>query len=356
MGPAGPPAQAAEGLDWLTILDRVPFESFEAVETDRVITFPVDYGSHPNSPADVWNLAVHLKTPEGKDVGVHISMARVAIVPPDRSPAASEWEVREFWRGHATFIQSGLRTAVGEERVRRGFPGIAGYDGERLELRLDNWSLRFAEGAGEQLARATASFGSTAKVALDLVPAKAVISRGSGNAAAAPFIGYAVSRLHAGGVLTTPDGDEAVSGVAWFEHLWGDLPFPGGPTATDRLVLHLDDGTELAINRTRRRDGSGIASVDGFTVRADGAVEQVSEETRLTPAGTWREARGQAEYPIRWTLVQDDMELEITPVADDQLHGFLAPIWNGMVVAHGTSGSRAISAVGTLQLQGYEDE
>ena len=161
-------------------------------------------------------------------------------------------------------------------------------------------------------------------------------------------------RLHAQGVLTTADGAAAISGVAWFEHLWGDLPFPGGPTATDRLVLHVDDGSELSIARTRRRDGTGTPTLDGFVVHPDGEIEQVSEETTLAQVGTWRQARGEAEYPIRWTLMQDGRELEITPVVDDQLHAFLAPIWSGMVVA--TSASGAISAVGTLQLQGYEDQ
>ena len=352
---AWPTAQAAEGLDWSAIVDRVPYASFEPVDADRVITFPTDHGSHAGSPADVWNLAAHLETSDGEDVGVQISIARVALVPPDEPPAASDWDVREFWRGHATLVRSDARTAIGEERLRRGFPGIAAYDDERLELRMDNWSLQFTEGVGEQPMQIAASVGSTAKITLDLVPAKAAITTGPGIAAA-PFIGYAVSRLRAKGVLRTPDGDEAVSGVAWFEHLWGDLPFPGGPTATDRLVLHLNDGSEVSITRTRRQDGTGAPTIDGFVVHPDGEVEQVSEETTLAPDGTWRQTRREAEYPIRWTLMQDGRELEVTPVVDDQLHDFLTPIWSGMVVARGTSASEAISAVGTLQLQGYEEQ
>ena len=354
MGFAGSAAQAAEGLDWSAILDRVPYGSFEPVDADGVVTFPRDHGSHADSPADLWNVVAHLNTSDGEDVGVQFSIARVALVPPDEQLAASDWEVREFWRGHATLVRSDARTSVGEERLRRGFPGIAAYDGERLELRLDDWSLKFAEGAGEQPMQITASIGSRAKITLDLVPAKAAIKPEPGTAAA-PFIGYAVSRLHAEGVLTTAVGDTEISGVAWFEHLWGDLPFPGGPTASDRLVLHVDDGTELSITRTRRRDGAGTPTVDGFVVHPDGEIEQVSEETRLAPAGTWDRARGGVEYPVRWTLVQDGKELEITPVLDDQLHDFLAPIWSGMVVARGTSASGPLSAVGTLQLQGYED-
>ena len=353
IAPAGANAQAAEGLDWSTILDRVPYGSFEPVDADRVITFPSDHGSHADSPADVWNLAAHLETSDGEDVGVQISVARVALVPPDEPPAAPDWEVREFWRGHATLVRSDAQTAIAEERVRRGFPGIAAYDGARRELRLDNWSLQFAEGAGEM--QIAASIGPTARISLDLVPAKTAITPGPGTAAA-PFMGYAVPRLHAKGVLTTLQGDVALSGVAWFEHLWGDLPFPGGPTATDRLVLHVGDGSELSVTRTRRRDGTGRPTVDGFVVHPDGEVEQVSEETRLTPTGTWRQVHGEAEYPIRWTLVQDDRELAITPVVDDQLHAFLTPIWSGMVVARGTSTSGAVSAVGTLQLQGYHDQ
>ena len=345
-------AQAAEGLDWTAILDRVPFDAFEPVDPERDIAFPADHGAHEGSPADVWNLTAHLETAGGEEVGLQTSLARVAIVPPDEPPAASEWEIRELWRGYSALVRSEASAAIGEERVRRGFQGIATYDSNRRELRLDNWSLRFPEGAGQQALHIVASIGGTATVSLDLVPEKSPVAP-TPEAGTPPFIGYAMPRLRAEGTLMTEDGAEAVSGVAWFEHLWGDLPFPGGPTATDRLVLHVDDGTELSITRTRRRDGVGTPSLDGVVVRRDGSVDPLPEDMTLTADGTWSPASGDPDYPVRWTLAHDGMEMQIAPVVDDQLHRFLAPIWSGMVVAEGTSASGPVSAVGMLQLQGY---
>jgi predicted secreted hydrolase len=96
--------------------------------------------------------------------------------------------------------------------------------------------------------------------------------------------------------------------------------------------------------------------VGGFVVHPGGRVEQLPEDTMLTPVGAWRRARGKVEYPVRWALNLGGRELEVSPVVDDQLHAFRPPMWSGMVVARGTSGSAPLSAVGTLQLQGYGDE
>lgn len=347
-------AQTAEGLDWATIIDRVPFDAFEPVDPERRIAFPADHGTHAGSPADAWTLAAHLETENGEEVGVQMSLARVAIVAPDAPPAASAWQVREIWRGHATLVRAGAPAAIGEERIRRGFAEIAAYDEEDRELRLDDWSLRFAEAAGDQALHIVASIGSTASVSLTLVPEKPVITPAP-ESAVPPFLGYALPRLRAEGTLTTADGPESISGVAWFEHFWGDLPFPGGPTATDRLILQVDDGTDISITRTRRRDGVGAPRLAGIVILPDGSVEPLPEDATLTADATWRPGPGAADYPVRWTLVQDGMELRIVPVAEDQRHRFLAPVWSGMVVAEGTSASGDVSAVGTLQLHGYED-
>jgi predicted secreted hydrolase len=346
------PAKAA--ADWTQILDAVPFESFEPVDSSHAIAFPLDHGAHATTPADVWNLAAHLATDGGDDVGLQVSMARIALVPPGEPVAASEWEIRDLWRGHATLVRRGDRKAIGEERFRRGFGGIAGFDDERRELRLDDWSIQFAEGVGDGAVQIAASIGSMAAIELELTPEKPAATP-DGGAARAPFIGYAMTRLLAEGTLTTAVGEERVSGVAWFEHVWGDLPFPGGPTATDRLVLQFDDGTELSVTRTRRRDGAGTASVDGFVVRSDGGVARLPEGTTLTPAATWRRAGAESEFPVGWTLAEGGSELSITPLVDDQLQAFVEPIWSGAVTAEGTYGSKPVSAVGMLQLQGYSE-
>jgi predicted secreted hydrolase len=39
----------------------------------------------------------------------------------------------------------------------------------------------------------------------------------------------------------------ALTGTAWLDRLWGDVPLPGGPVLRDRLVLHLSDGTDLSL-------------------------------------------------------------------------------------------------------------
>jgi predicted secreted hydrolase len=44
-------------------------------------------------------------------------------------------------------------------------------------------------------------------------------------------------------------------------------------------VLHLSDGTDLTLLRTRRRGGGGITALDGLLVAPDGSVTTVTDAT-----------------------------------------------------------------------------
>jgi hypothetical protein len=118
--------------------------------------------------------------------------------------------------------------------------------------------------------------------------------------------GFAVTRLSAAGTLASGDRALQLTGTAWLDRVWGDVPLPGGPLARDRLVLHLSDGTDLSLLRTRRSDGRGIATLDGILVARDGTVRMlddgavdlvpVSESGEGLPAG-WRPDRRGARPP-----------------------------------------------------------
>lgn len=342
------PAGAAErsGVDWASAVAALEVEGLGGPEGAWALELPRDHAPHPGARSELWQLVAHLEDGEGRPVGVQLSLLRVALAA-EGAAEGPEWLAREVYRGHAVLIDAAEGRVAAEERFGRGMAGLAGFDAGLGELRLDGWALRF----GADVWTLEAGAGGV-RAALTLTPQRAPLAPEVGGEDAAPVRGYALPRLGVEGVLEAPEGPRAVSGVAWFEHLWGDLPLPGGsPVASDRLLVQLDDGGALSVLRSRRVDGRGAATVEALRIGPDGAAQGI-EDAEVVLSRVWR-GPGGGEWPVGWTVRAGDLELTVAPVLDDQAHGFAAPLWSGMVRAEGRDGARPVTGTGTLQLSGY---
>ncbi|WP_170759041.1 lipocalin-like domain-containing protein [Ruegeria lacuscaerulensis] len=299
---------------------------------------------------ETWQLTAFLRNERGEDIGLQFSVFRVGIVPPDAPPPSSIWEARDIYLGNVTvngMLQGGID---GDERISRGMPGVAGFDPDIHELRIDNWSLQFDRSTARGEMQLDVAAGKV-RAGLTLTPLKAPIATDDG---ATPFRGYSVTRLSVNGHLNGSQGTDAVSGTAWFDHIWGELPIPGAsPIAWDRLQLHLDDGRDFSLIRSRRRDGGGTTTADGYVVDSEGQFTLLDDNsTELLPARLWRGSRG--AYPVEWLLKSISLNLQVTPIIDEQEYDFAVPVWNGMVRAEGYSGSNGMGGIGMMQLTGYQ--
>ncbi|MEW2914077.1 lipocalin-like domain-containing protein [Leisingera sp. JC11] len=325
-------------------------ESHEQLSGSWTLDLPRDHGAHPEGRMETWQLTAFLRNERGEDIGFQFSVFRVGIVSPGAPPPSSVWEVRDIYLGNVTvngMLQGGVD---GDERISRGMPGVAGFDPDIHELRIDNWSLQFVEDTGRGEMQLDVAVGKV-RAELSLTPLKAPIATDDD---AAPFRGYSVTRLSVNGHLNGSQGRDVVSGTAWFDHIWGELPVPGAsPIVWDRLQLHLNDGRDLSLIRSRRRDGSGAATVDGYVVDSEGQFSSLDEaSTELVIARIWRGARG--AYPVDWQLKANDLNFQVTPLIDEQEYDFAVPVWNGMVRAESKPGIRRIGGVGMMQLTGYQ--
>ncbi len=346
-----PRSGALQGSDWISAAADIAVEGFGRPAGPWELDLPADHGVHPEARTELWQLSAHLSDAEGRPVGVQFLLFRIGLAEPEAPPPGSAWEARALYRGHVVLVGAGDAGVVAEERFGRGMPGLAGFDPNLAELRLDNWSLDLP--AGEEPGPWTlAASAGDARISLTLDPGKAPLAV---DGEATPFRGYAFSRLRAEGGIATPAGPVQVSGAAWFEHLWGDLPIPGGtPVASDRLQVQLDDGSELSVVRTRRRDGTGVPTVDAVLIDAQGgAVTFAEAAARMEPARLWQ--GDTAAWPVDWRLRLGDLQLAVTPVADAQEHAFMVRTWSGLVEVEGRRGDRPVSGLGTLQLTGYGD-
>jgi predicted secreted hydrolase len=285
---------------------------------------------------------------------MQFALFRIGLVPPGAAQFESGWAPRELYRGHVTLVRGTEERASGEERFNRAVLGLAGHDATRRQTWLDNWSIDYGRARGNEL-RLSATLGTVA-VELLLTPAKvAVASDPSG--AGGPLRGFSITRMSVQGFIGAEGDRQPVSGLAWLDHLWGDIPLPVGPIAWDRLQLQLDDGTDVAVFRVRRRDGDGSATLDGYVVDPRGGVEPLAgAPIEMEATRTWRRSRAGVSYPLDWQLSAGELRLRVSPLVDDQLHDFVVPFWSGIVAAQGELRGRAVSGLGTLQLTGYADQ
>jgi predicted secreted hydrolase len=343
------PSRAGDGVDWAEMLDQVSAGGFDQPSGAWELALPADHGAHPEARTETWSIAAHLRTPGGEAIGVQFALLRIATAPPDAEHASS-WGLQAVYRGHVALLDAGNDRASGEERFHRALPGAAGHDAARREVRLDNWSLVYGEGLGSDQLRLGATVDEV-DLELRLTPAKPPVAlnlEGDG----APFRGYAITRLRAEGAIGNGADRRPVSGLAWLDHVWGDLPLPLGPIVADRLQLQLDDGTDLSITRTRRRDGGGTPTLAAYAVDPHGRVQVLADATLAMQAvRTWRGGSG-GPYPIEWRLSAGELRLDVAPLRDDQLLDSAAPVWSGAVASEGVLRDRRVSGRGTLVLTG----
>ncbi len=354
--PEGSFPSDAGGPDFASLLENISdYEGFERPSSDWKLELPEDHGAHVNSRTETWQLLTHLSDEDGNELGFQFLFLRIGIVPPTAPPQDSIWDVRQLERVHIALLDASSSKVAREERFGRGIPSISGFDWNAGELRMDNWFLSFVDDGSPATLKLYATIGDKAVVEFDMRPVKQAVAL-EPDGADAPFVGYSITRLTVDGTVDQGQGKKRVTGTAWYDHLWGELPVPGArPVAWDRLQLQLEDGAEISAVRSRRIDGRGAASVNGVIFEPNGEVISLDEETiKMTAFRTWQSPYTGVEYPIEWQLEGPNLDIMIEPLFDAQVLDFSVPFWSGIVRATGNRGQEAVSGFGTLQLTGYE--
>ncbi len=335
------------------IVDASAEDAFATPSGPWRVALPSDYGAHPEARGETWTIAAHLSDEAGEVLGVHVSLTRFGLRAPAAEDVPGTWQIGALYRGHVAVIPGSGARVRAAERFSRGAVA-AGHDAEAREVWLDDWTLSYGHGPDGRAARVTAAFGDV-RLRLELEPAKTPVRIGGQDAA--PLRGFALPRLDVSGEVASDGATRRVSGTAWMDRAWGELPPPGGPLAYDRLVLQLDDGTDLSLLRTRRRDGRGPTNVDGALIPPSGQVEPLSDgAATMRPADAQDAPGGSAPYPLTWRVAGDDLDLRVSALRPEGGAGFALGGWTGPVRAEGRIGDAEVTGLGTLQMTGYETQ
>lgn len=305
-----------------------------------------------------------LETP-ARRFGFELVFLRLALAP---TPPArrSAWAAHQVYLAYFALTDAAEGSHQVEERIGRAALGLAGSARDPARVWLEDWHLEAGPDGRLGIRAATTE----ASLDLRLVPVKPVLGQDRIDlpplTADAPFHFFVVPRLAAEGTLVFEGDGEgggqrqrlAVTGTAWLERAFGDVPTPQGrgQTAVDRFALQLEDGRDLLCLRLHRRDGSGTPIPSCLAIAADGSTRDYGRrDLRLEPEGDWISPRTGTRYPVRWRLSVPELELTLAlaPLVEDQERTGVLRAYSGAVEVAGRGRDGEVSGQGFLELGGY---
>jgi predicted secreted hydrolase len=169
---------------------------------------------------------------------------------------------------------------------------------------------------------------------------------------------YSRTAMAASGKVVVDGDDLAVTGIAWFDHQWGDFISVGGG-GWDWFAVNLDDGTDLTLSLVRDAAG-GYPLVYGTLVDPDGGTRHLDGASfSVDPTARWTSPLTGADYPAAWTirLPGEALTIELTPTVADQELDTRATTgvvyWEGSQVVRATRDDRPMGGQAYVELTGY---
>jgi predicted secreted hydrolase len=331
--------------------------AFESVAPDLVLTYPRDHGAHEATQTEWWYITGHLSDERGATFGFQFTIFRRGLEPGPLPDLASPLRARQVYAGHLALTDVTRGTTRFAERARRASP-LAGAAADRLDVRIDDWSL--VQRPDETLALIAADLALGFGFDFTLRPQKPLVfhgergysKKGSAPGNASAYVSW--PRLTLEGRLRLDEGERTVRGTAWFDHEFGTSALEPGIVGWDWFWAQLDDGSEVMLFTLRDAQGGIHPASAGTRVdRAGQATVLRREDFVLRPSTTWKSPRTGASYPAVWTLTipSAKLELDLAPLVPDcELISRTTGVvyWEGPIAVRGSSTGR-----GYAELTGY---
>jgi predicted secreted hydrolase len=338
------------------------------------ITFPVDDGPH-HRLTEWWYYTGHLQTDSGAGFGFEAVVFRAerGTLPPAWAAHLALTDVEGRALHYAQRSEIGMqvdRSPVGQGGSPAGFDlQIGGLNptliAEGARASAAPWRLAGANGkdqieaalAHEEVASAGAAFG--LHLDLDSTKPAALHDRDGfvdfGPAGSSYY--YSRTRMAATGTVQLNGEQVSVTGIAWFDHQWGDFVSVGAG-GWDWFAINLADGYDLTVSVVRDAENAPILTY-GTVVDPDGRTSMLGDDEQLTVGvlATWESPHTGRHYPSQWTIDIDRDQLEVRPVLADQELDTRATTgvayWEGDSRASGTFAGQRVAGYAYVEITRY---
>jgi predicted secreted hydrolase len=286
--------------------------------TLQPVRLPRDHGAHAGFSVEWWYTTGHANGAHGRR---YFWFATIWATP---QSAVGRVNVVDLERDRVVLAKQWVRAA----------PIAAGARD------FDVGGLRLRWLASGRLGRVTvdARVDRAESLRLELVPKRPYVLHGDHGivqqGASGTSAYYSATRLRATGTLRTTGRPRRLSGLAWFDHQWGDFAAVPGALRWDWFACQLDDGRDVMVAQFLGADDRPLPGVGGGTlVSAHGRAMPV-QRFAATPVGSAiRPAGATAVYPLKWRLKvpQAGLDLRLRAVARHQFitMQFLPSFWEG---------------------------
>ena len=319
---------------------------------DQPLTFPEDHGEHNGVQSESWRFSGMLQDRQGKYYGFQVAFFRLNMGN-ELVQRQSTWATKSIYRAQMAITPGLAKDIIFKQRTSRDALGLAGYQYDQKKLWLHDWELRIEQAPAGQSRFILQLTDKTDNLQLTLQATKPAIEMSLME----QMKFYGISRLQANGILQIGVQSRKVSGIAFFDHAWGNLPMGGGQLVWNRFFLQLSNDQELIILQSRRQDGSGTPIHSGYLVERNADVVELSrKQFQLKVLDYWQSQKSGIRYPLSWEIIIPDekLTLNINPLVKDQEINDALVNWSGTVQIHGESAGSKIQGSGLLQLSGYE--
>ncbi|HUG33737.1 MAG TPA: lipocalin-like domain-containing protein [Anaerolineales bacterium] len=333
---------------------------FTYADGSRPLTFPTDFGAHPEFRTEWWYYTGNLQTPDERPFGFELTIFRVGLLPPTTElPPDSQWYNHSLYFAHFAISDIAENNFHAFERYSRPGPGLAGAQGDPYRIWLEDWEIRES---APGVYRMTAEQDGIS-IDLTLTDEMGVIlhgedgySRKGENLTNASYY-YSQPRLRAEGLLELNGASHPVSGLAWNDHEFSTSVLDENQIGWDWFSLQFEDGSSLMLFQLRESNGGISDSSSGTFVHADNSITSLkNDDFVITVLGEWRSPHTGGVYPADWQiqLAEPDCLLEIHPwMADQEIHFTAFTYWEGAVHFEGACGGSPIRGNGYIELTGY---
>lgn len=332
---------------------------YQRAQPGTELSFPVDYGPHPDYQIEWWYYTGNLETVEGRHFGYQLTFFRRALLPPnERKQRPSDWSADQVYLAHFALSDVGSENFQSFERYARGAAGLAGANADPFHVWLYDWEI-VQTGLGAYRLHASQE---DLTIQLELQDQKGIILHGDqGYSQKGPQVGNASyymsqTRLESTGEIRIGEQSFAVSGLSWMDHEFSTSALAQNQIGWDWFSLQLDDGSELMVFQLRRVDGSVDPFSSGTLIDPDGDTRHLDQtDFTIQPLGTWQSPHSGGIYPTDWVVrvPKFDLTLNLEPYLADQELRLSFTYWEGAVQITGTHAGLEVGGDGYVELTGY---
>lgn len=343
----------------IPVTTTVTIPTFARAENPREWDFPEDFGPHPDYQTEWWYYTGNLEAEDGERFGYQLTFFRRALLPSEnRIERKSNWAADQVYMAHFAVSDIDAGEHYGYERFTRGAAGLAGAQSKPFQVWLENWQIKQIADGKFILSAAQEEIG----IDLILEDLKGPILHGNqGYSQKGPEAGnasyyYSQTRLLTSGSVQTVRGSFNVNGLSWKDHEFSTSALSPGQVGWDWFSVQLDEGSELMVFQIRRDDGSIDPFSSGTWINPDGETIHLNQEQfEIQEEDIWRSQNSGAEYPNAWRLSipSISMDIEISPLIEDQELDVSYSYWEGAVDINGTKNGMPISGSGYVEMTGY---